>query len=1097
MIPFVVQTPPASQQAVQNPVYTYPNPVGAGNLLVIFFDWANTSGAVSLVNDPINGNWTQIDFQQPAGSVRTQYCFAVISKAGTITVTVSTDASRTYVLKPFEINGALITLDGAPVHNFSTTAVTTLGTGVLTTTHANSIILAAVKAGTISATPGSPWTSESSTNRSTAYQVGAAGSYSCSWTYTSSTVANTILAFQAAPGVDPGPMKAIEASSVGVATPGFSMGQLIAAESSSVFAGTPKILPGPSTPGPFPLIGCLLQQGALADPVAASNPRVWSIDYRTIWKNVQPRRPAGGVPTSNPNDPSYSWAYIDSCFADAESYGKNVWLRISCQEWQVPNWATAIIQQYTDCTGATRCLWYDPNYVPFLVAMAQAVSSRYASHASFKIYSSNMAASGAGDWQMPHVPASTVPTHAANWSLAQAWTCPPAGQNVTVYPAPGRPVYPGWVPWVPGFGWFLVVSVDNPKAPTVVVLQNLGYAGNATSGVVPQSTLMQVSDIQMLTSPMYNYTTAKVLSALNQMTDGVCAALPPGVVYSREVGRNNLLDPQPNNGITWSYNLSTGMAQHGYAAQSGKFCIAKNGFSSARSAPYTAIRNGDTDNFYLMAQPVFGSVNTSGTTGSIPQGAQTNGQCTWNIIDPSGQYLPSTTGGQSPYQANGGVPYGPDDCLRIFQQTLFVFRQYNTKVAELYEIDIKQMMPLLPPSTWVAHGGANSFTAPRQCRIYTMAGPDTACDERVLSDPIISPLVDGVIVETSWNSLAPSSGVFNFAFLDSEIARIGAVGKDIAFLFHIQGANAPPWIMSGLGVQTFTPATSGASPIWVPWDAIAQTNLWNLWQTIAARYVPPPPSDNADGSDDPTPAVGPNITVVAVQGEWAIPCTPADCTNWVQNYGYTSQQLINTILQNIGNLGNAFFNSAIYLPTGTNGGLDPTLASTLPAPGDEIPDYVCEQIIAAADAAYADGFRAGSNKLDALSPLPLNAWAVDFKIMYEAMAFADIGFEARGPCWNDAQFLNNGGVAPPNDGDVPWYVNPAPAGTITNASVFEKMCRTALVYPAMHFGVAEVDAINLWYVLAYVFKAPSLFTVPAAAQISDLSPSSTTKQIFS
>lgn len=204
MIPVVVQSPPPGQQNTQNPAISYPNPVVMGNLLVLDLNWANTSGAVASVRDNLGNNWQQVAFQQPTGSVRTQYSYAcVVTKAGNLTITVSTDAARVYTWSIFEVNGALITLDGTPVYMFGSTTGAAAPTGVLTTQKANSIIFAFAKAGTISVSPSAPWITQTSTNHGTAYQVGAnPGPYSTSWT--SSAVSNwatTILAFQAAPSV--------------------------------------------------------------------------------------------------------------------------------------------------------------------------------------------------------------------------------------------------------------------------------------------------------------------------------------------------------------------------------------------------------------------------------------------------------------------------------------------------------------------------------------------------------------------------------------------------------------------------------------------------------------------------------------------------------------------------------------------------------------------------------------------------------------------------------------------------------------------------------------------------------------------------------
>lgn len=648
----VIQAPPSGNANTQNPSFSFPKPVGFGNLLTIFFDWANTSGIVESIQDNLGNPWQIIASQQIIGTLRTLYCFATtVSNPGLCTVTVSTDQARNYFWSIYEAQYATLTLDGQPIFNTSTSVASSASTGPLTTAFPNSVVFVHTHAGPILTSPAAPWVSEVNNQHGTAYQIGITpGTFNATWTFTSSNWATLIIAFQ-------------------------STGQ------------EPQAPPM----GPVPLISCLCQPNVLADPNALSNPNVSCISARTHWANMQPHRPSGGLPTNNPNDPSYNWTFIDSVFAQALQFGKYVWLRIVVQEFDIPGWAQSQIQPYVDCSGVTRFIWWDPNYQALMTAMIQAVAARYGSNPLFKLFACNFAAAGAGDWDMPHVPPSTNPIGASNWSTAVDWQCPPYNQTVTVTPVAGQPVYPGWVVWVQGFGWFQVQSITGTTAaPMSVTLVNLGYSGNASSGTVSSANIvMQVSDIANLTSPMYNYTTDKVVAALENIISVAIAALPSNVVYSHEVGRNNRLDPQPNSGVTWSYNCATRMAQRGYAVSPpGRWAIAKNGWSAARSQPQIAMGNQDNDVMYLLAQTVYGSTNTSGTIGSIPKGGLQCGQWTWNVIDPSGQYLPTTTGGQTAYQVNGGVPYGPADCQSVFNRAMDIIRYYGMYVIETYQVDI-------------------------------------------------------------------------------------------------------------------------------------------------------------------------------------------------------------------------------------------------------------------------------------------------------------------------------------------------------------------------------------------------------------------------
>jgi hypothetical protein len=452
----------------------------------------------------------------------------------------------------------------------------------------------------------------------------------------------------------------------------------------------------------------------LANPLALANPAVGMISFRTHWKDMQPSAPAGGVPTNDPNDASYNWAFIDSAFAQADAYDKGVWLRIIIQEFNAPTWLRSIVSQYIDVKGNTFNIWWDTVYIAYLTAMIQAVATRYGSNPRFKVFACNFAASGAGDWNVPHLQQSSSPsiTDAANWGVAAGFTWPAYGATQTVTPASGSVVYPGWICFAQNFGWILVQSISGtPTAPGTVTLFNPGYAGNAASGNTGPNKVMQVSDVQQLTSPAYGYTTTRFVDALNSIITVAATALPSTVIYSHEVGRNGSLDPSPNSGTTFAYNAATRMAQFGYATvPAGKWAIAKNGFQAQRPSPAQAIINQDSDNFYLLAETILGLSNASGTAGAIPKGALLNGQFAWSCFDTTGLYSPGTTGGQSPYQANGGIPYNVP--LPLFQTTLRIAAQYKVHILETYEADIINLLPLIgtPGTVSGKVSSAQSFT---------------------------------------------------------------------------------------------------------------------------------------------------------------------------------------------------------------------------------------------------------------------------------------------------------------------------------------------------------------------------------------------------
>lgn len=195
--PVVVQAPAPQTLTGQTVTYTFPLPVGAGNLLVLQIGWAVTAGTISQITDSLGSLWQQVDSY--ASGSRALYTFAArAAKSGICTITIPTDASRNYFTMPYEVNGALTTLDGTPLHTYAASG-TVATTGSLHTSLANSIIFVLVKPSAGSLTPpGAPWVSQNINAFGTSYQVAASpGNYSAAWTVPAGIWATSILAFAA------------------------------------------------------------------------------------------------------------------------------------------------------------------------------------------------------------------------------------------------------------------------------------------------------------------------------------------------------------------------------------------------------------------------------------------------------------------------------------------------------------------------------------------------------------------------------------------------------------------------------------------------------------------------------------------------------------------------------------------------------------------------------------------------------------------------------------------------------------------------------------------------------------------------------------
>jgi|SRR5215469_11618254 len=353
---FVLQSA-AYQVTTQNPSQAFGSAINDGSLLLLIFSWANTSGAISSVTDTHGNIWALIDFQQ--ATLRTQYVYATQNGGdGTCTVTINTDASRTYTFWLAEVAGAAPILDGIPVHTSGLD--TNIPAGPLTTSVSGSVVFAAAKSGPISAFPTNPWTSQIINNFGVSFQVTTTpGTFSTAWTAASSNYLTTTFALKASPG------------------------------------------PGPPIGGPL-IISDLVSNGNLALPAAIGNPFVGMVSYRTTWKATQSTNP--GTITNNPNDPSFNWTYLDAAVAQVATYKKLASFHIAVQGFGQPNWVKSNAVQYVDTSGDSIALYWDTFYQSALIAFIEAMGTRYGANTSIYKVGWTIASTG-GSWNVPHTAA--------------------------------------------------------------------------------------------------------------------------------------------------------------------------------------------------------------------------------------------------------------------------------------------------------------------------------------------------------------------------------------------------------------------------------------------------------------------------------------------------------------------------------------------------------------------------------------------------------------------------------------------------------------------------------------------------------------------
>jgi hypothetical protein len=569
------------------------------------------------------------------------------------------------------------------------------------------------------------------------------------------------------------------------------------------------------------IISDLPKSGALAAPAAIANSQVGMVSYRLPWGQFQPNQPVGG-PASNPSDPSFNWSFFDAAVAQAAAYSKKAWLRIVPQGASSPSWLRALAQQYVDTDGEAINVWWDTQFQAYLIAAIQAMGARYSGNPLVAVFTCNIAADNVGDWAMPFTPASSSPTGAANWQISAPFTCPAYGSHVIVSPIANQQIHGQWVVFITGFGWFQISGWTGPTSnPSTVTLLNLGTSGNASSGTVPSTAIMQVSDIGTLQGPVYGYTTANFVTAVTNILSAAHAAFPTQVI-DQEVGRSGTLDPYPG-ATTYQFNAATQIAQWGYAnIPFGQFAIEKDIFESTTPPPSVALAAQDGSTFYLQAQCIPGSSNTSGTSGTIPVNSLSYGQFAWECFDPTGLYSPTTTASAlGPYTANGGIPY--NDPVPVFNKTIVAAQNYGVGVLETYEQDILNL-----PSF--------AYSVPTKPALWGIFRLGDYSEMTLGVNPALdpswaNPAISGYAARVKWSDIQPTrSTSYNWTYLDLINVKAVSTGKRYSISVGM-GFATPSW---ATGFATVPNANHGAIP--APWDPVYQSILTTFLSALAARY---------------------------------------------------------------------------------------------------------------------------------------------------------------------------------------------------------------------------------------------------------------------
>ncbi|MGH8093367.1 MAG: beta-galactosidase [Chthoniobacterales bacterium] len=256
---------------------------------------------------------------------------------------------------------------------------------------------------------------------------------------------------------------------------------------------------------------------------------------------------------------------------------------------------------------------------------------------------------------------------------------------------------------------------------------------------------------------------------------------------------------------------------------------------------------------------------------------------------------------------------------------------------------------------------------------------------------LANPDVDGVTLRQDWASLEPTEGTFDFSFLDTAVASVGAVGKKVLLRIGTQSGK-PGWVTTAVqnaGGSFFTFTAHGATTtIPVFWDATFLAKKTAMIAALGAHFA-----------QNPTVAVVVASFANATSEDWNVPHTPPDVLNWLA-LGYTSDKLIGAGQTIIDATMTAFPNQIVTLAVGGSGhvkgtNLDPTA------------DYVPRAVVGLERIAWPDRLNVQKNDLSTFIPV-----APGTGTLYQMISDfqPDVAGQMVFQCLNDPTYRVNNGV---------------------------------------------------------------------------------------
>ncbi len=305
--------------------------------------------------------------------------------------------------------------------------------------------------------------------------------------------------------------------------------------------------------------------------------------------------------------------------------------------------------------------------------------------------------------------------------------------------------------------------------------------------------------------------------------------------------------------------------------------------------------------------------------------------------------------------------------------------------------------------------------------VFSLSGAGGACKESILSNPN----VDGISIRQDWKDLQPSEGVYNWTFLDSEVARISAAGKMILLRINTQSSK-PAWVTNAVtaaGGSFFAFDKDGVTTrIPVFWDPTFLAKKKAMIAALGAHLA----------GKSAIKVVWASFANASSE-DWSVPHESADVANWFA-VGYTSEKMIDAGKQIIDATMTAFPNQLVTIAVGANGHAGKT--GNL----DPDSDYVARNAVLAARQTWPGRLIVQKNSLATYNP-PAPGTGTYYQLLWDSRP--DIGAQMLDNCYDDSTYRVNRGVA----GDP--------------ATILHQSVNTGAGYEVKFIEIYQLDVLNL------------------------------------